>query len=194
MPIVYPTAYLLMLMALTSCGAGNVTATDSSASPTASASPIFIPSPTPTPTATPVPIPERTRERATQAIESFVTLSSKLKVGMIKADYTREVGDVRVEVDRFSMSPMAKEHPAYQDIVDTMQHYQFAISVWECYFDAKGTHSFMPYDRCYGEILENVYQVKPDIIVERKLVYYPSALSAIWSKARTQVESLAEQL
>lgn len=167
--------------------------------PVASPTPIPTPEPTPEPTPTPFVLPEKTQLSAESIVDSMATIQSKLTVGMTKVDYVAEVASIKAVFDKFMRSEFSERHPSYGAINEAMKHYEFGVTVWDCYYGdlnksfRGNVDNVLGYFECYGEELERDYGVT-DIgqVSTGKFMVLNVGLSAVWNKASFYVKNAIE--
>lgn len=126
-------------------------------------------------------LPE-TRQAANEVLDQLLALRSRLGVGLSYRDYTDQLGELKVDLDRFQRHSNSTLHPAYMSLSNAFTEYSLAKLTWQCYIDYGGSDNFYPVDACGGKVMIENYGVQPTMITQPE-IYLNDALNAIWNKA-----------
>jgi hypothetical protein len=137
---------------------------------------------------------ERIRPEARAAVEQFAAMNSRLDVGMSYRDYSSQVGELKVALDRFAQQPGAAKLPIYKILKNAFQEYNFALDVWRYYIESDESHSLFPASSEYGSALIQNYQVTTEDIFGQEYIYLNTALATVWGRANNYVKESQGQI
>lgn len=162
-----------------------------------SSTPAPTPTPTPNPTATPYQLPEPTQQAMTEAVDALFALNSKVTTGISFTNYTQDIGNTKVIIDKAFRQKDFMRHPARQDIFFSFSDYELAKDIWSCYINnvRPATAEFLT-GFCldlYGPRLKQDYGVQP-FESDNPILTLKDSLGAVWAKAGRLVQSAQTKL
>jgi len=142
---------------------------------------------------TPTPITEN-ELLIKPVLKKFIALKSRLDIGLNFSEYVNQVGDLKVAIDELDLEPDAKKHSAYSLLKDAINHYIFAVTIWEYSFTRGKANSFFYPNDPYAKMLIENYNVpirSTSFILEEptrhevttEYIDRSESLSIIWAKA-----------
>jgi hypothetical protein len=134
-------------------------------------------------------------ESTVKAYMALKKLEAKCETGISYKDYGPVLGDTKFEVNMFLESSAAKENPELTNSIKVaMDHYEFAMLVWNEMIKRPPNSSFWPQPlweaslKKYPEVFKDPWM---GLIQSNK---YDEFLSLIWSKAKAELKKAGEML
>ncbi|MEG4841488.1 hypothetical protein [Microcoleus sp. B9-D4] len=121
-------------------------------------------------------------------IDQFSGVQSRLDVGMNYRDYSEQLRELKVSIDKFARLAGSNSSPVYAKLVEAFKHYDFALDVWQYYIESDEKYNLFPATSTTGTVLVEEYQVPTDDILGTPYISLNRALSKIWSRADSQIK------
>jgi hypothetical protein len=121
-------------------------------------------------------------------IDQFSGANSRLDVGMNYRDYSQQVRELKVSIDKFARLAGSNSSPVYAKLLEAFKHYDFALDVWKYYIDSEEKYNFFPATSTIGTLLVKEYQVPTNDILGTPYISLNRSLSKIWSLADSQIK------
>ena len=142
-------------------------------------------------------IDTESKEAAQAVIDKLYEIDSKVKSGINVTNYSTVVADAAVQVDKLERQQSTVLKSVFADIKSAYEHYGYAKDVWNCSVTNEASNNGFIFGICYRtykDVLIKEYGVVEDVFPAQNGIFVSSAVSKIWEKARTSLQSAEKAL